>query len=311
MRTVVKFQDTFNDLQSHADQAFSPGQVATFYKEFRNNKDIPKGFAWDQKTPKKIEDKYSLRGFQFGNWVTNEDRFNYLASFYICLNDLQMVMKFKNNNLGLNGSLGIALGSRGVANAKAHYEPSNNVINISRYFREDVLKKKIEEAGMRPPLHIPKKLRFFETGGIGSFAHEYGHFLDYNMGIHIEPSKSAGFLSGPSGSVSRKRIQYPREQVMRNLFEDLFQAVFFENSKESKFNIRLKETKSDYLNNRQEVFARIFEHYVHYKLLTKYGVKNDFMTKKKYSAVVYLTERELLKVIPILDKIVVQFRKNS
>ena len=44
-----------------------------------------------------------------------------------------------------------------------------NVINITRY-RDGKLDKGI---------------RFFGTGGLGSLAHEYGHFLDYAVGSRL------------------------------------------------------------------------------------------------------------------------------
>jgi hypothetical protein len=311
--SVTKIQDTFNDKLSKADLYWNNANLQRFYRTFRKPMILPKNYLQDVNSPERIEKIFQIRGFQFGNWVTTEDRFNYLACFYICLFDLNKILKFKKNNLGLSGSLGIALGSRGVPNALAHYEPKNVVINISRYKREDVLKKEFEAWGQIPPKTIPKEVRFIHTGGIGSFAHEYGHFLDGEFGMYTEPFKDVPFLTGRGGSLTKRRIKYPKNLVIRNLVEDLFETLFWEKAKTKKktnFSLRLEKTKSDYLENRQEIFARTFEQYISYKM-GKIQIKNLFMVKLKYNANHYLKLDELKKIEPILDKIVSLMRERT
>lgn len=311
MKEINKIQDTFNDKKSNADLHYDSFNIRHFYKKLRRNSDLPQNLNFDIDTAQKIAEIYKLRGFQFGNWVTTEDRYNYLAAFYLCLYDLQKVLRFKNNNLGIGGELGIALGARGVSKALAHFEPANLVINISRYKREDVMKKEIEAWGTPAPANIPKEVRFFHTGGIGSFAHEYGHFLDLYFGRFFDQDKNAVFLTGNSRSVSKERFQYPASSVLRNMMEDLYESIMWKDGKPTDFHLRLKETEDPYINNRQEVFARVFEHYVHYTLLHKYGIYNHFMTKTKYKAEVYLTEKELKRVIYLIDKLIEEMRKHS
>lgn len=303
-----KIQDTFNDRSSAADIYWSDLNFRSFYKKFRGGNDVPKNFMSTSNSELKIIDRYHLRGFQFGHWVTNEDRHNYLAAFYICLYDLQKVLRFKNSNLGLDGRLGISIGSRGVPSAKAHYEPLRNVINIARYKRQDVMRRQM---GKEPSFIIPKSVRFLQTGGIGSFAHEYGHFLDLNFGAYIEPSKHGLFLTGPMQSVSRSRIEYSKMHPMRVQVENIFEKIWFKkNGEYSKYDERLKATESAYLNNRQEIFARLFEQYIAYKLSNHYGVVNSFLFKSKYKRVFYLQERELKPIIPEMDKLMDLIRKS-
>jgi hypothetical protein len=313
--SILKIQDSFNDAQSTADKYWDTGKIHNFYRKFRNKgtsrtMDLPKTYLQDSNSIQRVEKRYHLRGFQFGNWVTNEDRFNYLAAFYVCLYDLNKVLKFKDNNLGLSGSLGIALGSRGVPRALAHYEPYSLVINISRYKREDVLKAEFEAAGLRAPLEITKETRFFNTGGVGSFAHEYGHFLDNMYGKYTEPVKGTVFLTGNQGSVSKTRIVYTKANKLRNLVEDLFQVMFWNGKLKTNWAVRLETTNSEYLQNRQEIFARTFEQYVALKL-NKLSVSNDFMTKKKYQKSHYLNDAEMKKVVPIMDKLILEMRNKS
>lgn len=306
---LVKIQDSFNDKKSAADLYWSSAELQRFYRKFRSPMILPKSYFEDTNSIERVQKRYQLRGFQFGNWVTNEDRYDYLAAFYICLFDMQKVLKFKNNNIGLSGSLGVALGSRGVPQALAHYEPNNVVINISRYKREDVLKKEFEMIGKKPPTTIPKDVRFFNTGGIGSFAHEYGHFLDGEFGRFIEPVAKMPWLTGNSRSVSKSRIEYPAKFRMRNIVEDIFETLFWKNGKKTNFHLRLLETKSEYLNYRQEVFARLFEQYI-FEKLQKIGIKNKFMTKPKYQRAYYLRPSEIKSVIPLIDQLIVEMRKH-
>lgn len=311
MEVVNKIQDTFNDRKSIADRSNYITSTNSYYKLFRRKSELPSNLTFNVETPVVIANRYKLRGFQFGNWAETEDRFNYLASFYLCMFDLQKVLRFKKNNLGMNGVLGIALGARGGGAGVAHFEPYNNVINLTRYIREDVLKKRIRDSGRVPKPNYPKIARFQYTGGIGAFAHEYGHFLDHIMCQKFEPWESEVYLSGPRGSVSRKRFIYPKKYVLHNIMEDFFKEAFWTNGKPSNFDLRLKAQKSEYINSRVEVFARVFEQYIHYKLNKVLGITNAFMTDTKYQTVVYMKQAELEKVIPILDKLILEFRKRS
>ncbi|MBI2258149.1 MAG: hypothetical protein HYU67_04530 [Flavobacteriia bacterium] len=310
---IRKINDTFNDGKSTADLFWDKTNTMFFYRSFRKNIDVPKDFILNINDAKKVIERYKLRGFQFGNWLTTEDRYNYIAALFISLYDLNKVLRFPNNNLGLNASLGIALGSRGVPNALAHFEPKNEVINISRYIREDVLKKALENSGVEVPEHIPKNIRFINSGGIGSFAHEYGHFLDLMFGTYTEQHEKYPFLTGPGKSVSKKRINYSSNQPMRILVEDIFQILFYglnPNKSKSNFAYRLEATKNDYLQNRQEIFARCFEQYISHKLLYTYKINNDFMTKPKYKAKHYLSPKEMELIIPLFDKLISLMREK-
>lgn len=308
---IKKFQDTFNDQKSKADLYWNSANLQRFYRTFRKPMILPTNYVQDVNSIDRVQSIFKIRGFQFGNWVTTEDRFNYLAAMYICLFDMQRVVRFQNSNLGLSNQLAISFGARGNPGALAHYEPVNVVINISRYKREDVLKKEIEAAGRKPPAHIPKEVLFLYTGGIGSFAHEYGHFLDGVFGLYSEPSEGRAYLTGKRGSVSKDRIVYPASAIMRNLVEDFFEIIFWKKpGKKSDYSLRLEESKSDYIQNRQEIFARVFEQYIDLKL-KKIKIQNDFITARKYKPVYYLKDSELRKVVPILDKLVSRMRLLS
>ena len=247
---------------------------------------------------------FHLKGYQFGNWVTHEDRFNYLAALAVCLFDLNRVLKFKNNNLGLDKTLGVAFGARGVKGALAHYEPATKIINMTRYYEASRFDKPTE-----------KKVRFVFSGGVGSFAHEYGHFLDYYFGAKGEPhTRNYALTNGRS--TDPRRITYDRKKMpMRFIVEDILEKAYWDPSKtqDSSYIKRIrKEIPSrhylDYFLRRNEIFARLFEQYIGYKL-QQMKLTNIFLTKRKYHSVQYMTPTEMKAIVPLFDKLLVEMRK--
>jgi hypothetical protein len=271
------------------------------YKEFRKG-----GISDDLKKIKDVRDVskfFNLKGYQFGNWVTHEDRFNYLAALSVCLFDLNRVLRFKGNNLGLDKRLGIAFGARGQKGALAHYEPSTNIINMTRYK---------EAHRFKIPLSKPK--RFVLSGGVGSFAHEYGHFLDYFFGSNTEIiTRSFALTNGRS--TDPRRIPYNRSKMpMRSLMEDIMEKAYWAKGKQADSNYvkRIKdavpESYLDYFLRRNEIFARLFEQYVSYKL-KELKIQNVFLTKTKYHTAQYMTPTEMKSIVPLFDKLLVEMRK--
>lgn len=112
----------------------------------------------------KILQTYNLKGFEFGNWLTNNDRYDRVLACEDSLAELANIIGTK--NLGMNCLVGIAFGARGSKGALAHYEPGYNMINITK------------------------------EKGDGCLAHEFGHALDYNIGKYSDQHKYYNYLSG-------------------------------------------------------------------------------------------------------------------
>lgn len=112
-------------------------------KDHRGGKDI---------TPQEFQERFGFRGGEFGAWVQqgkgDKERQALLNSAYDALMDLSDIVGVPPRAISLNGTLGIAFGSRGSGWASAHFEPSNLVINLTK------------------------------TRGAGSLAHEWLHALD-------------------------------------------------------------------------------------------------------------------------------------
>ncbi len=111
--------------------------------DYRDGKDV---------TPEQFGDAFGFKGVEFGNWVSQgaggKDRQGMLNQAYDALMDLANIAGIPPKAVSLNGSLGLAFGSRGNGWASAHFEPGKLVINLTK------------------------------TRGAGTLAHEWFHALD-------------------------------------------------------------------------------------------------------------------------------------
>ena len=115
-------------------------------------------------TPEQFQETFGFRGVEFGEWVENETRQEDLNKAYDALTDMAEVLNLPTRALSLNGSLGLAFGSRGKGGKNApsaHYEHSKVVINLT--------KKK----------------------GAGSLGHEWFHSVDNYFGIKTDKAISS------------------------------------------------------------------------------------------------------------------------
>ena len=115
------------------------GMVQREGQDYRSGKDI---------TEKDFMETFNPRGVEFGNWVPQAERQEYLNKTYDAIMDFCQVVGISPKAFFLGGRLGIAFGSRGKGGALAHYESMKEVINLTR------------------------------MKGAGSLAHEWFHALD-------------------------------------------------------------------------------------------------------------------------------------
>lgn len=122
--------------------------------ERRAGNDPRQGRDWrggEDVGPSVFHETFGFRGVQFGNYVEGDRRQQDLNDAWDALHDLAEVLGWDPASLSLGGRLGLAFGARGrggINAAAAHYEPDQQVINLTK------------------------------TRGPGSFAHEWFHALD-------------------------------------------------------------------------------------------------------------------------------------
>jgi hypothetical protein len=292
MSTTIKLQDTSPLIgnRSRQERYWQDRGFDEFYKQFRKGKTLSEKFH-TVNSLEKLNETFSIRAVGFGNWVTQEDRFNYVSCLLISLHDIDEVVKF-DNNIGLHKKVSMSFGARGAGKALAHFEPDTFIINITRY---------IDEPG------TPKNIRFAMTGGAGSVAHEYGHALDYFFGRFRDTMAGSVALSmGRTTSVIVPMVPGAR---IRNQMNTLINKInSLDGKTKSPYRQRLdKAFSGDYIFRRNEIFARAFEQYVFYKLRKK-GISNSFLHDTKYDSRAYMKEMELERVIPEMDYLISMFR---
>lgn len=253
------------------------------YLNFRKpTPEIPKQFTGDDfLNQNKILDAYKIKGFEYGKWTSNEDRYNFLIGFIVSLEDLKTILGF--SNIGMNKTIGVAYGARGKGGrAAAHFEPHTFMINLTK------------------------------PHGMGTFAHEYGHSLDYFFGTYIDQDKSSRSLSLGSSTSTKLNPTDWKAGSLRFLMAKLMDSIIYKKPGEnSAFYKNLKEkATSPYWIQHNEMFARAFEQYVAFKL-EKADIKNILLNKYKYDRWMYMQDADLKRVIPHMEKLITAMRSKS
>ena len=76
---------------------------------------------------------FGIRGGEFGLWMSDADAQGSLDRCYEAFHDLTRVLGIAPETISFNGRLSVGFGSRGHSDAAAHYEPSRQVINLTKF----------------------------------------------------------------------------------------------------------------------------------------------------------------------------------
>lgn len=211
--------------------------------------------------------QYQLKGFEYGNWVSNNDRYDHLIAAQRSLQHLSWI--FRTQNIGINNNVGIAFGARGNGGrVAAHYEPNMNMVNLTK------------------------------PHGAGCLAHEYGHALDFNLGSFVDQNKNYAALSG--GHSIAQTLDENTGGQLRAMTNKLLDEI---NRTESTQTLR-KNNVAEYWIRRTELFARFFEMYISYrmrKIATDEYLHHPFNAYAHHRA--YWSEAEFNKLRPLMDKL--------
>lgn len=270
-------------------------------KSVKDAERIPKSFRDHIFDDDYLKKYFGLRGIEYGNWLSEADRYNYLGGAALALYDIKLLLDFGGEKVGLNGKLGLAFGARGSGRAAAHFEPSTFAINLTRYSRQS--------ARMAAMFKEPRSEAMNDDGGSAFLGHEYGHALDYYAGTFVEKNRLRCLSGGGSRSTVFTRKTEP---TLTGLMEHLLDKIVNDpKGGHSKYYQRLVATvgaDNDYWFRRNELFARAFEAYLAYKL-KKRGMHNTYLTRMKYGRGCYLTHNEIRAIEPVFDKLIAALRK--
>lgn len=148
----VKELEVMTDFDKNSFRGTTTGVIK---RDYRNGRDI---------TAQEFMDTFGMRGVEFGNWVTGDERQERINAAFDSFKDLARILDIPDAAIGLNGELGFAFGSRGRKGAIAHYEAEKIVINITRH------------------------------DGAGTLAHEWWHAFDNYLARRDEKTRS--FVTG-------------------------------------------------------------------------------------------------------------------
>ena len=265
---------------------------------------------------------YNLKSISFGNWVKNEDRLNYLAILAVSFYDLSLL--FKTKNLGKK-VLTVDWGGVGQGRYRGVYYGGYDLISMPRYQRPDKYLKSLEEMGYYTgdyrqryfdkidsprgemlTLNKAGKAWIMRTSGWGSFAHEFGHFLDHYIGT--KKGFPSGFVTGrgllPAYNPDVKSLLFTESDIVQILFDgskkgvpaaklnkieraffDWLVAMYFQKTPQGykpngQYKRLLKAIPAGlqwkYWGSMVECWARTWEIFVSEALARK-GVKNSFL----------------------------------
>jgi hypothetical protein len=301
---------------SRLDQFFKDprnphSQIITYFAKFRAvkkaNQRIPKNYLFPD--PNFLMKRYKLRGIEYGKWVSQEDRFNLTSAIGLILHDLRQITGIKNEAMGAFGRLIVALGSRGRSSALAHFSPSDLHINITRH-REDMALNALKHGFLMR--RTDKVTRYLNTSGINSFAHEYGHLMDFVAANYLckKGHTYCSQLGRENNTVAKSSDPFfLKQKNINGDFERFFKAALWSNEQAGRptlFVNRLEKNypvgKNQYLHRRKEIWARCFEQWVFNSLKAK-GIYNEFL-QPKYEATQYPDAATAKKIAPYIAKIV-------
>ncbi|MEO0473553.1 MAG: LPD1 domain-containing protein [Bacteroidota bacterium] len=291
------------------DQHWRFKEIIPYFEGFRTGSKMPHSFRYyDHRF---LMDHFKLKGWEFGNWTTEEDRLNYVCATGISLYDIWKVTGFPKEAVGQFGKLGVAIGARGNGRGIAHYEPGTGIINMTRY-------KRYGNAGsaLKVPDMSNKKLRsFLQTGGVGAFAHEYGHSLDYFFGGYVEKDKVIYALSRGRSLSTVIDQSLAKQDSLRGLTEKLMSVMMWEKDGNTQTEFykglkRVAASNGTYWIRRNEMFARAFEQWVQLKMAKK-KAHNHFLHQPKYQTAAYMKPDMLKRVVPVMDKLIAKMRQQA
>ena len=124
---------------------------------------------------RKLASDLKLRGLQYGNSMTDDEREHHTKRTLEAFHDLAEVTGLPVEKISMNGRLALAFGARGKGGAAAHYEPGTKTINLTRF------------------------------SGMGALAHEWGHFFDNTVSNVNRDIKDSGYIT--MGNFKEKKIK--------------------------------------------------------------------------------------------------------
>ncbi len=298
-----KSLNTTFDREKKSVDRFDPADLYVKIATRTGGRDLSSVTSDANKATKHMVDTMGLRGVQWGNSVTDDERKHHAAKSVEALTDLADVLGLHPKDIALDGKLGLAIGARGRGGAVAHYEPTQKVINLTR------------------------------KNGVGSLAHEWAHGFDHTVngddGRYLSEDTDTHETQQKGSATWRGRTSNPERMekmgytVTERPLSEVRQTMSGVHDAQRDYRKRLLEfisnsglsaKKAAYWASEKEIFARTFERYVQHKL-EQSGKKNTYLagieTKAHKAGGFWPTDDEVKAMAPAFDKFFDAYRKHK
>lgn len=286
---------------------FNPSDAYVKHASRAGGRDLSKITASPQTAVKHMVDEIGLRGVQWGNSVSDDERKHHAAKVVEAITDLAEVIGVHPKDFSLDGKLGLAIGARGKGNASAHYEPGTQVINLTR------------------------------ASGVGALAHEWGHAFDHMLS-EFKVGRSGGDymsedyvstheINDSSGRTwkatefDEPRAGWSKKERPKAAIRRAYQAW---GKASDSYRKRLKQYLSEQVRNKsmsakkaneywgssREIFARTFERHVQHKLESE-GRSNTYLSGLGGNHPLWPTKEEAAAMAPAFDAIFESYRREK
>lgn len=295
-------------------------------KDWRQGKDV---------SAEKFSEEFGFRGVQFGDWVSQgkegKERQGMVNQAYDALMDLADILDIPPKAISLNGSLGMAFGSRGRGWASAHYEPSTLVINLTKTRGAGTLAHEWFHALDNYFSHQRHGGEVSVAGGRGSEdLYRRSNFITYRpepMYVLKDGASRVRHAPLTKAELNRRRKSSPNTEIynpenwqkdpshpdgvrpeVERAFAELVEAL--DNSPMSNRSSVLDRSPDQYWSQIIERGARAFENYVIHKMMQN-GYQNDYLANvtpielfpRSEDRYPYLTETEIEPVAEAFDNL--------
>lgn len=261
-------------LKENGKNLFRP-QIQKINRINPNNKNATKTTGED------ILKNFGFRGGEFGNWVKQTERQQFLNYAQDAFTDLSIALDIAPESLGQNGQMSIAFGARGqgLTGAVAHFEPIKKVINMTR------------------------------LKGAGSLSHEYGHSLDNYL------SRLSGYNDNGMATTNLRNPNL--SESMKNAINNVIEAMNYNvstnideiNKKNSIYEKNRKKNLDYYLKYIDKVFndeATTYKYNRKTKQREQITIKTTQEQKEKYQEI-----RKILEEGKITENYITELKSSS
>ncbi len=261
--TVGKTKPRFNPSDAYVNHAERKGGRVIDAKTIENGKNF-------------MMNNLGLRGVQWGNYVTDDERQHHLTKSSEALADLADVLGLPDSAISLGGKLGLAIGARGIGGARAHYESDTQVINLTR------------------------------ASGVGSLAHEWGHALDHAMeDFRLGKSEPVFHTTSGAGRMGKAMMEL-RKKMGSSGFADRLRKHINQQVNDG----QLPKNAMDYWTKPEEMFARTFERFVQHKLHESDRENTYLVGLHKETNPLWPNADEMKQLAPHMEELLKEIREK-